>query len=131
MLSAQGAQIKAQAPLPELPEIILDNFGPAIREQVKQADAEARKNPRHAEAVGRLGMALQTYEQHELAAICYERAHRLAPTEPKWVYYLGVCQAALGRRREAILSFRETLQRKPELMAAQIRLAESLLAAGN
>jgi tetratricopeptide (TPR) repeat protein len=130
MVSAQGTQTKAQAALPDLPEIILANFGPAIREQVKKADDEARRNPLQAEAIGRLGMTLQTYEQHELAAACYERARRLAPMEPKWVYYLGVCQTALGRHGEAILSFRETLQRSPELMAAQIRLAEALLAAG-
>lgn len=119
-----------QQPLPELPAILPDNFGPAIREQVQKAYNEARSNSRDAATVGRLCMVLQTYEQHELAATCYERARRLAPTEFQWSYYLGTCQAALGRQREAITLFREVVQQKPEFLAARVRLADALFAAG-
>src|SRR5262245_48465099 len=71
--------------LPELPPLTVENFGPAIREQAQKAYNEARSNPRDAEANGRLGMVLQTYEQYELAATLYERARYLAPAEFRWL----------------------------------------------
>ena len=64
----------AQSLPPELLKLNVDNFGPGIREQVKKSLAEARRNPRDANVVGRLGMILQTYEDYELAAACYTLA---------------------------------------------------------
>ena len=116
--------------LPDLPQIAFDNFGPGIREQVRKAYEEARRNPRDANAVGRLGMVLQTYEDHELAALCYQRARGLAPNEFQWVYLLGACQIALGKHHEAVATLREAVQRKPDYLAAQLKLADSLLASG-
>src|SRR5262245_43274401 len=76
----------AQA-LPELPPLTVENFDPAIREQVRKAYDEARARSQDAEAIGRLGMVLQTYEQYELSAIIYERARSLAPADFRWLYY--------------------------------------------
>lgn len=117
--------------LPDLPPVIFESFGPEIREQVRKAYAEAQAKPRDAEAVGRLGMTLHTYEQYEFAAGCYARAHHLAPNEFRWIYYLGVVQAAVGNHREAVTSLREALQRQPDYLPAQLRLADSLFALGN
>lgn len=114
--------------LPELPKIIFDNFGPGIREQVKKADDAARQNPNDANAVGRLAMIFQTYEEHELAATAYRRARQLQPNEFQWSYLLGVCQATLGKHAEAAATFRETLAKKSDFLPAQLRLADSLLA---
>src|SRR5437867_13001267 len=91
LLFAGGNPVRAQA-LPDLPRLSLDNFIPPIRERIRKAYDEAARNPRDANAVGRLGMVLQTYEDYESAAICYERARRLAPDEFQWIYYLGACQ---------------------------------------
>jgi len=124
-----GLLLQAQT-LPDLPPVAFDNFGPAIREQVRKAYDDARAKPRDAEASGRLGMVLQTYEQYELAAICYERARSLAPDEFRWVYYLGVAQAALGKHAEAADNLREAARRKPDYLPAQIKLADSLFATG-
>ena len=79
--------------LPDLPQLAFDNFAPEIREQMRKAYAAAQARPREAETVGRLGMTLHTYEESEGAAVCYERARRLAPDEFRWVYYLGIVQA--------------------------------------
>src|SRR5262245_38013347 len=87
--------------LPDLPAIVVESFGPEMREQVRKAYTDAQAKPRDAQASGWLGMTLHTYEQYESAAICYERAHRLAPAEFRWAYYLGIVQAALGRNGEA------------------------------
>lgn len=125
MLVAHFGQ--AQAPS-ELPKISFDNFGPGIREQVKKADEEARKNPNYAGAVGRLAMILQTYDEHELAATVYQKARKLQPNEFQWIYLLAVCQSALGKHAEAAATFRESLAKKSDYLPAQLRLADSLLA---
>ncbi len=116
--------------LPELPKPVFDDFAPEIREQMRKAYAEAQAKPRDAEAVGRLGMTLHTYEEYESAIVCYERARRLAPDEFRWVYYLGAAQASLGKHSEAAAVFKEATGRRPDYLPAQIRLADSLLAAG-
>src|SRR5215813_3059040 len=119
----------AQA-LPELPPLTFENFGPAIREQAQKAYNEARARPRDAEANGRLGMVLQTYEQYELAATLYERARSLAPAEFRWLYYWAIVQASLGKQAEATAALKEAVRRRPDYLPAQVRLADLLLAAG-
>lgn len=116
--------------LPGLPRLALENFGPAIREQVRKAYTDAQTNPRNAGAQGRLGMVLQAYEQYEHAEICYERARLLEPGAFQWVYYSGTVRAALGKHSEAAATFREALRLRPDYLPARIKLAESLLASG-
>jgi tetratricopeptide (TPR) repeat protein len=116
--------------LPTLPPSIIENFDPAIREQVRKACDEARARSQDAEAIGRLGMVLQTYEQYELAAATYERARSLAPADFRWLYYWAVVQTFLGKQTEAIAALKEAAQRRPEYLPAQVRLADLLLAAG-
>src|SRR5262245_294619 len=87
--------------LPDLPQLVFDNFAPEIREQLRKTYETAHARPRDPEAVGRLGMTLHTYEQLEPAALCYERARRLAPEDFRWVYYFAVVKAALGKHNEA------------------------------
>jgi tetratricopeptide (TPR) repeat protein len=75
-------------------------------------------------------MTLHAYEQYESAAVCYERAHILAPNEFRWGYYLGMARAELGRQREAAEAFRAALRLQPDHLPARLRLAEALLADG-
>lgn len=119
----------AQA-LPDLPAVAFDNFESEIREQVRKAYSEAQSKPREAEANGWLAMTLHTYEQYELASICYQRAQMLAPKEFRWAYYLGISQAELGKQNESVAAFKIALQLDPDHLPAQLRLAEALLAAG-
>jgi len=121
--------LRAQAP-PDLPPLAVENFAPAVREQVRKAYDEARARPRDAEVNGRLGMVLQAYEQYEPAAALYERARSLAPDEFRWVYYLGIVRAALGGPAEAITALKEAVRLKPDYLPAQLKLAESLSAVG-
>ncbi len=113
---------------PELPKIIFDNFGPGIREQVKKADDDARKNPQDGHFIGRLAMVLQTYEEHEQAAAIYQLTRQLQPNEFQWVYLLAVCQSALGKQADAVATFRDALKLKPNDLPAQLKLADALFA---
>ena len=131
-LPAEAGTTNAAAQNPsELPKILVDNFGPGIRTQVKKAEEDAHKNPNDAIAVGRLAMVLQTYEEYELAAVVYERARRLQPNEFQWAYLLAVCQTALGKQEDAVKTLRDSLQKKPEYLPAKLRLADLLLAAND
>ncbi|MDX2029857.1 MAG: tetratricopeptide repeat protein [Blastocatellia bacterium] len=115
---------------PALPVIVFENFGPGIREQVKRAYDEARRSPRDAAMLGRLGMTLHAYDEFENAAACYALARRSAPGEFQWAYLLGVAQAATGRTAEATTMLREALRLRPEDMPARLRLADLLFHAG-
>lgn len=121
--------LRAQT-LPDFPPVVAENFGSEIKEQIRKAYAEAQAKPRDAEANGRLGMTLQTYEQYEHAAVCYERARRLSPTEFRWVYYLAVVRAAAGNQAKAAQAFKEAVALKSDYLPAQLRLADALFAAG-
>jgi tetratricopeptide (TPR) repeat protein len=114
--------------LPDLPHLSIDNFLPAVREQVQKVYAAAQANPTDAEASGQLGMVLDAYEQHDAAEVCYRRAHLLEPRSFRWLYHLGWVQAAQGRHEDAVATLIAALRLKPDDLPSQLRLAESLIA---
>ncbi|MGH9837863.1 MAG: tetratricopeptide repeat protein [Blastocatellia bacterium] len=126
----QAHEHEHTATLPDFPALSLDGFDPEIKERVQKAWNQARAKPRDAAANGALGMTLHAHEQYEFAAICYERAYILAPSEFRWAYYLGVVRAELGRQHEAAEAFKAALRQQPNQLPAQLRLAETLLADG-
>ena len=116
--------------LPDLPHLNMDNFHPAVRQQVQQVYAAAEMNPKNPDASGKLGMVLDAYEQYESAAICYRRAHLLDPGSFRWLFYLGWVLADQGRHQDAVLMLGDALRMKSDYVPAQLKLAESLLAIG-
>lgn len=118
-----------KAGLTPLPAIDAGKFGPGIREQLKKAIEDARRNTDDPAIVGRLAMTLHAYQEYHLAATVYERAGQLEKDEFKWMYLQGICQAALGRNADAVKSFETALARRPDYLLGRLRLAETLLAA--
>ncbi len=114
--------------LPELPQINTTGFAPALKEQFHKAYAEFQENTGDAEASGKLGMILHAYEQLEWAALCYGRAHLLAPDVFEWKHYLGVVQSLLGRHEDAAAMLKEAVSQRPDYLPAKLKLADSLLA---
>lgn len=127
---ADARQAARADALPDLPELNMGNFLPAVRQQVQQAYAAARANPKNAEASGKLGMVLDAYEQYGSAAVCYRRAHLLDPGSFKWLFYFGRLQAIQGLHQDAVLTLSEALRKRPDDLPAQLTLADSLLAIG-
>ena len=117
--------------LPELPQVNTAGFLPAIRAQVDQAVADAKAHPRNAHAAGVLAMTLHAYQQYDAAARVYSRAHLLDPLNFDWLYLLGAVQMAQGRFDSAVQSFQSALHIGPTDPAAQLRLADALMAAAN
>jgi tetratricopeptide (TPR) repeat protein len=118
-----------QISLPDLPRPNLVTFSPEVRRQIEEAYAEARHDPQDAFANGRLGMVLQTYSLLQEAASAYQRASHFAPTEFRWIYYLGQVQAAAGHCDAAIVSLQSALRLDPSYIPAQLRLADCFVAA--
>jgi tetratricopeptide (TPR) repeat protein len=119
------------AELPELPKLNMSDFLPAVHHQIQDADAAARAHPQSAEASGELGMVLDTYQQYDSAAVCYERARRLDARSFRWAYYLGTLRVHQGNYGQAAVTLREALRLAPAYLPARLKLAESLLATGN
>jgi len=124
-----GSLPRREAALPELPQPAMEKSSPPIRDQVQKAYEEAKAKPRDAGANGRLGMVLQAYEQHELAATCYRRARHFEPRSFQWTYLLGTAQAATGRYTEAAATLHEAQRLDSKYAPARLKRGESLLAA--
>jgi tetratricopeptide (TPR) repeat protein len=122
------AQTATRERLPELPEVDTANFLPAIRTQIEQAERTARAHPKDAKAAGLLAMTLHAYQQYDAAVRAYSRAHALDPLDFGWLYLDGAAQMELGAFDDAVKSFHSALQLQPNDIAAQLRMALSLLA---
>jgi len=127
ILAPQGANAQRSPAIPELPPLVVDNVAPVVRNQIQEAYADASAHPNNDDAVGRLGMVLQTYGLLKEAAVCYRRASQLAPSTFRWTYYLGVAEAEEGQCDAATSTLRVALRLDPNYVPAQLRLANCLL----
>lgn len=128
---ASGMGLRAQIEsVPPLPHLNTSNLLPVVRQQLADAYATARSNPRSSDASGRLGMVLDAYDQYGSAAICYRRAHLLEPESFRWLFYLGWAQAAQGMHQDAVRTLREAVRMNPDYLAARLKLADSLFSIG-
>ena len=133
-----GEDRSAQAPdsaatesvTPEIPQVNIAGLPRETQHQVAEAYAAARKQPQDASAVGKLAMLLDSYHQSEDAALCYRRAHLLAPSEFKWLYYWGSLLLRERKMGDALLILTSSLQLEPEYLPARLKLGEALLGAG-
>ena len=116
------------AGIPDLPLVNTTGFLPVIRAQIEQAAAAAKAHPRDAEAAGVLAMTLHAYKQYDAAAPVYSRAHLLEPRNFGWVYLLGAVEMAPGRFDTAAESFQIALRFRPDVLVADLRLADCLAA---
>jgi len=90
ILASHAASAQQPPAIPELPPLVIDNFSPVVREQIQEAYANASARLKSDDAIGQLGMVLQTYGLFKEAAACYRLASQLAPLTFRWAYYLGV-----------------------------------------
>lgn len=116
--------------LPDLPRLTVDNFLPAVRDQITKAYAAAQAKPNDVDASGQLAMVLDAYEQYDAAIVCYQRAHLLDPQSFRWLYLLGWAQEVQGLHEQAAASLGRAAYMKPDDLAARLRLASTLIAIG-
>jgi tetratricopeptide (TPR) repeat protein len=121
------AQPAAQA----IPVLAFDSFPPAARQLIEPAARAAAARPADAAALGALGRALHAWEQWTSAHDAYARAAALAPRDFEWRYLDALVLQRLARHADAVTGLRDALSLSPGFLPARVRLAESLLEAGN
>ena len=126
-----SAAINAHAAtLPPLPKLDLSNTFPGVNAQIREANAAALARPSDPNAVGKLGMVLDAYQQYAAAEICYHRANLLSPLNFSWAYDRAYVEMKLGRYRDASAEFQAALKLRPDYLPATLNLAECLLSIG-
>ena len=75
---------------PAVPDLPLDGADPAVVAAVRRAQEEVRREPRSADAWGRLGMVLSANHLPEPAAGAFAQAAALAPQDERWPYLHGL-----------------------------------------
>jgi protein O-GlcNAc transferase len=94
------------APAP--PEVSLADVDPAVAAAIESARQEARSKPRSVAAWGRLGQLLRAHGYVPESNVCFARAERLAPDDPRWPYLQGIGlrsddpEAAIGHLERAV-----------------------------
>lgn len=125
--ASQARQSDASA----LPALAIETLPPPVRAGFERAYEDARTRPGDPSAVGRLGMMLQAYEQYQSADACYRIARGLDPRSFSWAYLSGVVRAEMGEHTEALAAFRQALDIDPGYLPARMRLADTLMRAGD
>lgn len=126
-----------EAEITGIPFPALDGIEEAVRAQlleehsavaalVERGDATAAER---SAAYGQLGQLFHTYELEEAAEASYFQAHRNAPGEFRWLYYLGLLYQQNGKLPEAVDFYERALAVKPSDLAALVHLGEVHLAA--
>jgi protein O-GlcNAc transferase len=131
LLLSTWLALAAQAAPPPLPYLALDSYPAAAREAIARAHREAAARPRDAQAAGALGRVLHAWEQWDAAHQAYTRAQALAPQTFEWHYLDALVLDRRARASEAAAQLEAALAVSPNYLPAQVKLAESLLEAGN
>ena len=117
--------------LPDLPRVDLKQFEGEVGKAIAREYAEAGANPRDANRVLRLGMALHAHDQFQTAAQCYARVHAIDPQRYDAPYYWGNALVSLGRYEEAAERLRQAVKLRPTSVPARLKLAGALRELGN
>jgi tetratricopeptide (TPR) repeat protein len=114
--------VKVPEDFPKLPD--LGTLNPRLRKALESADREARRRPRSAELVGKLGMVYHSNLLLEQAERAYRIAARSAPGDYRWVYCQAFLQEENGNEKEESRFLRQTLKLKPDHVPALLKLAD-------
>jgi tetratricopeptide (TPR) repeat protein len=135
--SGDGGVPERPSPVP-LPAGV-ETFEAPIREQLRDRHGELVRTladpgaspERIAAAFGRLGTSFHAHELPEAAAECYRRAAELAPSDPRWPYYLGHAEHKLGRWPAARAAFTRVLELDPGDLPSRVWRGEVALDSGD
>jgi tetratricopeptide (TPR) repeat protein len=114
---------RAAAMLPLLPD--LSGQPPAVVEHLRSADAQARRHPASADAVGALGIAYHADLFYGAAAEAYRSAAILAPDDWRWQYLLALLHLERGEAEPAASLLRAITAANPTMALAWLRLGDA------
>ena len=129
-LAFLAAPALAQNVVPPLPRLSLDSYPPAARDAVSRVQRDATAHSMEPNAVGALARMLQAWEQWDGAHQAYTRCQALAPRAFEWHYLDAIVLQRLARQAEAAAQLRQAVAASPGYLPARVKLAETLLEAG-
>jgi tetratricopeptide (TPR) repeat protein len=97
----------------------------------RQARRALELNPRNADALHHLGLALFGLRQGEEAIQCLSEAARIKPEEAEIRIQLGVALLSVGKLAEAVESLQKALQLAPNSGEARFNLGVAMFRMGN
>ncbi len=123
--------------LQPLPAPSTGGFEPEVREQLDRLRSQVAlletgraSAADRAAGYGALAMLYHAYGLDAAARACYQNARTLAPTEPRWPYYLGRLDLAAGRNAEAAEAFEASLKLEPGEKLSLLGLGQARQAEG-
>lgn len=120
----------ATRPLEPVPFPDTGAMEPAVAQQLDELRRKVVTSP-SADAFGACGSVYLVYDLAEPAAACLRNARLLAPTEPRWPYFLGRLHARRGELATAREAFAAATSLAPAEPAPWLRLGEAALAEGD
>lgn len=114
-----------------IPDPDLTDMLPPVARSIQTAREGVVKQPSSAEAWGRFGNVLDAHHLYSDAAICYGRAHDLAPGAFQWAYMLAVVRDLLGADQKQIVeAFEKAIKLNSVYPPAFFRYGQALLRQG-
>ena len=112
----------ASPSIPLLSDSLLTASEPQVRRQILQAHQKAQEDPHATKQVGRVGMLLHAYGHYESAGLFYRFAASQAPSEFRWIYYLGLVERESGQPEMAAQRFKRALRLRPDNLPTRLHL---------
>jgi tetratricopeptide (TPR) repeat protein len=131
LLLAVSLALGSQSSPPALPTLSIGVYPPAARDAIARAYREAAAHDSDAERTGTLGQVLQAWEQWDAAHQSYVRAQAIASATFEWHYLDAIILQRLARPKDAAAQLQAALAARPDYLPARVKLAESLLDAGD
>lgn len=115
--------VRVPADFPKMPD--LGALNKSTQELIRRTDADARRAPASAEAVGRLGMVYHANMLFDQAEAAYRIAARLAPGDGEWAYAQALLKEETGAEKEQLSFLARTIELKPGYVPALMKLADA------
>jgi tetratricopeptide (TPR) repeat protein len=113
----------------------LSKLDPAIKQQIEAARSSLSSSLQQhddasghlADLYGNLGKLYHVYDFPDAAVACYTNAHRLAPKDFIWAYYLGRIYEDKGDNTSAIQDLKLALQLHPGDSVIEVTLGQAYM----
>jgi tetratricopeptide (TPR) repeat protein len=127
------------APTPERRPVTLPDLSkaaPSVQDQIRtayatflpRAESASTPAPERAASYGELGKLFMAADFGPAAEACFLNAQTLAPSDPRWPYFLGHLYKEQGASEPSIAAFERARQLRPDDVPTLIWLGEAYLA---
>jgi tetratricopeptide (TPR) repeat protein len=118
------------SPAFDVPAIDVADVDPEVAEAIANARSAVGKQPRSADAWGKLAMVLDAHAYREQAVACYANAAKLDERNPCWPYLEGLIRRAGPQPATALVCFERAARLTPPNSLPRLNLADLLAELG-